>query len=52
MSGLGGIYPPGLKVGKVASVARPENSPNAVVRLELFANLRTLEEVYYLMPAE
>jgi rod shape-determining protein MreC len=49
-SGLGGIYPPGLKVGVVTSVERPENMPYSLVTLEPVVNFRTIEELFILLP--
>jgi rod shape-determining protein MreC len=49
-SGLGGIYPPGLKVGVVSRIRRPENKPYSQVNLEPVVNFRTLEELFILLP--
>ncbi|MFH1688437.1 MAG: rod shape-determining protein MreC [bacterium] len=48
-SGLGGIYPPGLKIGTVRDVERPENRPDCDIRLELAANLGSMEELFILI---
>lgn len=47
-SGLGGIYPPGLVVGSVISVERPEEEPFCRVRLQPAANFNSLEELFIL----
>lgn len=49
-SGLGGIYPPGLRVGVVSDVRRPENKPYSLINLEPAVNFRTIEELFILMP--
>jgi len=51
-SGLGGIYPPGLVVGTVLSVERPEEEPFCRIRLQPAANFNSLEELFILMVAE
>ncbi|MCP4684636.1 MAG: rod shape-determining protein MreC [bacterium] len=47
-SGLGGIYPPGLVVGTVIAVERPEEEPFCRVRLQPAANFNSLEELFVL----
>ena len=47
-SGLGGIYPPGLVVGRVKSVVRPEDEPFCEIRLTSAANFASLEEMFIL----
>ncbi len=47
-SGLGGIYPPGLVVGTVTSVERPEEEPFCRIRLQPAANFNSLEELFIL----
>ena len=47
-SGLGGIYPPGLVVGRVQSVVRPEDEPFCEIRLTSAANFASLEEMFIL----
>jgi rod shape-determining protein MreC len=47
-SGLGGIYPPGLVVGTVTSVERPEEEPFCKIRLQPAANFNSLEELFIL----
>ena len=47
-SGLGGIYPPGLIVGFVESVERPEEEPFCEVRLKPAPDFRSLEELFIL----
>lgn len=49
-SGLGRVYPPGLTVGTVSKVTRPENKPYSEVRLEPAVNFHSLEELFVLMP--
>lgn len=51
-SGLGGIYPPGLVVGTVTSVERPEEEPFCNVRLQPAANFNSLEELFILTVSE
>ena len=50
-SGLGGIYPPGLVVGRVKSIVRPEDQPFCEVKLYSAANVNTLEEMFILREA-
>jgi len=47
-SGLGGIYPPGLVVGTVTSVERPEEEPFCRVRIQSATNFNSLEELFIL----
>ena len=47
-SGLGGVYPAGLKIGTVVEVSRPENNPFCRVKLKPAANVRSLEELFVL----
>ncbi len=47
-SGLGGIYPPGLVVGTITSVVRPEDEPFCEIRVESAANFNSLEELFVL----
>ncbi|MDD3730816.1 MAG: rod shape-determining protein MreC [candidate division Zixibacteria bacterium] len=47
-SGLGGIYPPGLKVGTVVQVVYPEEEPFCEVRLTPAVNFNSLEELFIL----
>ncbi|UCC43872.1 MAG: rod shape-determining protein MreC [Candidatus Zixiibacteriota bacterium] len=49
-SGLGGVYPPGLVVGSVASVIRPEEEAFCEIRLYPAANFSSLEELFVLIP--
>ncbi|MCK4373444.1 MAG: rod shape-determining protein MreC [candidate division Zixibacteria bacterium] len=49
-SGLGGIYPPGLRVGIVTDVRRPENKPYSLINLEPVVSFRTIEELFILIP--
>ena len=51
-SGLGGVYPPGLNIGTVTGVTRPENRPNSTVSLQPSVNFRTIEELFILMTEE
>lgn len=51
-SGLGGIYPPGLVVGTVESVVRPEDRPFCEVRLKSAVNFNSLEEMFILRVME
>jgi len=49
-SGLGGVYPAGLTVGDVISVARPEEEPFCAITLKSAASFNTVEEVFLLKP--
>jgi rod shape-determining protein MreC len=49
-SGLGGVFPPGLPVGEVASVSRPEDRLIQDVLLETFVSFFRLEEVFVILP--
>jgi len=49
-SGLGGVYPAGLLVGRVLSVERPEREPFCSVRLEAAAKISSLEDLFILRP--
>jgi rod shape-determining protein MreC len=51
-SGLGGVYPAGLKIGTVVEVSRPENNPFCRVKLEPAANVHSLEEIFVLRPEQ
>ena len=47
-SGLGGVYPPGLRVGIVTDVQREEHQPFARVSLRAAANFHSIEELFLL----
>jgi len=49
-SGLGGVYPPGLIVGYVEEVERPEEEPFCRVRLRPAVGFSSLEELFVLKP--
>jgi len=49
-SGLGGVYPPGLRVGFVTEVQQEEHEPFARVKLEPAANFHSVEELFLLRP--
>jgi rod shape-determining protein MreC len=49
-SGLGKNYPVGLRIATVIEVVRPENRPDCDVRLKMCANLRSIEELFVLLP--
>jgi len=51
-SGLGGVYAPGLTVGMVKRVERPNNEPFCVVKLVPAANFSSIEELFVLRTAE
>lgn len=51
-SGLGGVYPPGLLVGTVESVERPEEEPFCEVKVRAAANFNSLEELFILKTVE
>lgn len=47
-SGLGGVYPPGLMVGTVAQVIRPEQEPFCEVRVNPAVNFYSIDELFLL----
>jgi rod shape-determining protein MreC len=47
-SGLGGVFPPGLMVGRVVTIERPIDIPFCHVMIEPMANFNALEEVFVL----
>ncbi len=47
-SGLGGVYPPGLMVGTVAQVVRPEQEPFCDVRVTPAVNFYSIDELFIL----
>ncbi len=47
-SGIGGIYPKGLRIGKVTAVRPDEYTPGKIAEVELAASLRRTEEVLLL----
>lgn len=47
-SGLGGIYPAGLRVGTVLDVKRPDLEPFCKVHIEPFVNFHSLDELFVL----
>jgi len=49
-SGLGGVYPSGLRIGTVTEVTRPDNRPDCEVRLRMCAHLQSVEEVFVVRP--
>jgi len=49
-SGLGGVYPSGLRIGVVTEVNRPDNRPDCEVRLRMCAHLESVEELFVLRP--
>ena len=51
-SGLGGIYPTGLKVGTVLDVARLEDEPFCRVQIRPLANFNSIEELFILKVME
>jgi len=51
-SGLGGIYPPGVQVGIVSGIIRPENQPDAIVHLQPVVNFRSIEQLFVLIPED
>jgi len=51
-SGLGGIYAPGLLIGTVTSVERPEREPLCKVDIATAANFRSIEELFVLLAEE
>jgi len=51
-SGLGGIYPAGLKVGIVERVERPEDEVFCMINLNPSVNFSSLEELFILRPVQ
>ena len=51
-SGLGRVYPPGLLVGTVETVVRPEEEPFCEVTVRPAANFSSLEELFILKVVE
>jgi len=49
-SGLGGIFPKGISIGKIVDVHPVESGFYHEARVKLTANLSTLDEVWVLMP--
>ena len=47
-SGLGGIYPPGIEIGTVSEVDRPEDEPFCRIQLAPAVEFRTIEELFIL----
>jgi rod shape-determining protein MreC len=47
-SGLGGVYPAGLMVGRVVTIERPMDIPFCHVMIEPMVNFNSLEEVFVL----
>jgi rod shape-determining protein MreC len=47
-SGLGGIYPAGLVIGRVGSVVRPEEATFCTVVIEPAVNFNSIEELFVL----
>lgn len=50
-SGLGGVYPSGLKVGTVVEVVRPELEPFCKVTVEPAVNFHSIDELFVLRVA-
>lgn len=51
-SGLGGVYAPGLYIGTVTTVERPEREPLCNVDLKTGTNFRSIEELFVLIAEE
>ena len=49
-SGMGGIFPPGIPIGKIADFHSAELGMLTEARVKLGANLSALEEVWVLFP--
>lgn len=47
-SGLGGVYPAGMMVGRVVTIERPVDIPFCQVTIEPMVNFNSLEEVFIL----
>ena len=48
-SGLGGVYPAGLRVGTVREVSRPEHEPFCKITVEPAVNFYSVDELFVLM---
>ncbi len=48
-SGLGRVYPPGLRVGVVSAVIRPELEPFCQISVKPFVNFHSLDELFVLI---
>ena len=49
-SGEGGIFPPGIPIGKIVDVQAVDYGLRAEARVKLAANLNALEEVWVMFP--
>jgi rod shape-determining protein MreC len=49
-SGGGGIFPPGITIGKVVDVQTVDFGSRAEARVKLAANLNALQEVWVMFP--
>ncbi|UCD64198.1 MAG: rod shape-determining protein MreC [Candidatus Zixiibacteriota bacterium] len=47
-SGLGGVYPPGLKVGTVVEVRRPDLEPFCEITIDPAVNFYSIDEIFIL----
>ena len=47
-SGLGGVYPPGLVVGTIAQVLRPDQEPFCEVKVYPAVNFYSIDELFLL----
>ena len=50
-SGDGGVFPPAIPIGRIVDKRSRDNGLTSEARVQLFANLAALEEVWVLMPA-
>jgi rod shape-determining protein MreC len=51
-SGLGGVYAPGLTVGTVTEIVRPEDEPFCIIKMTPAANFHSIEELFVLRTAD
>lgn len=48
--GDGGVFPPGIPIGRIVDKRSKDNGLTSEARVQLFANLAALEEVWVIMP--
>jgi rod shape-determining protein MreC len=48
--GEGGIFPPGIPIGKIVDVGSKEYGLSTEARVKLAANMGALEEVWVILP--
>jgi rod shape-determining protein MreC len=50
-SGDGGVFPPGVPIGRIVDKRSRDNGLTTEARVQLFANLAALEEIWIIMPS-